>query len=82
MNIAKDKKLHFIGGIILCVFFGIISQDILFGVEATIIISAGKEMIWDWLLGRGTPEFLDFIATVNGAAIVFILVEIFRYATI
>ena len=25
--------------------------------------------LWDWLLKKGTPEFLDFVATVAGGVL-------------
>ena len=30
----------------------------------TVLIAAGKELVWDMLLSKGTPELDDFFATV------------------
>jgi len=61
-----------------------IGISLVFGVQFTpfigliiaAIVGALKEIIWDWLLKRGTPEFLDFLATVLGGAIAYMVVKI------
>ena len=40
-----------------------------FGIFVAALAGAIKEIIWDWLLKRGTPELLDFVATVTGGAL-------------
>lgn len=65
MNISQDKSKHFIAGfgiaIIASLFVGY-----LIAVIVAILAGAGKE-IYDKVTGKGTPEFLDFVATVVGA---------------
>ena len=39
------------------------------GLATAAVIGALKEIIWDWLLKKGTPEFLDFVATVAGGVL-------------
>lgn len=65
MNIPQDKKKHFVAGFgitaIVSLFFGYI-----IGALITILAAAGKEL-YDKVTGKGTPELLDFVATVLGA---------------
>ncbi|WP_281980464.1 hypothetical protein [Tenacibaculum mesophilum] len=30
----------------------------------TVFVAAFKEVVWDWLLGNGTPELKDFLASI------------------
>lgn len=39
------------------------------GLLTAAVGGAVKEIIWDWLLKRGHPEWLDFVATCLGGAI-------------
>ena len=65
MNIPQDKKKHFVAGFaitaVVSLFFGYIV-----GAIASVIAAAGKEL-YDKATGKGTPEILDFVATVLGA---------------
>lgn len=65
MKIPQDKKQHFLAWFaitaITSLFFGYIV-----GVVVAILAAAGKE-IYDKVTGKGTPELLDFVATVVGA---------------
>tara|TARA_R110002153_G_scaffold240142_1_gene394693 strand:+ start:598 stop:891 length:294 start_codon:yes stop_codon:yes gene_type:complete len=72
-NIADDKKDH----VLLGMFFGYPLQIIgltldlitdipiffLIGTLLALLIVAGKEVIWDWMLKKGNPEWWDFIAS-------------------
>ena len=64
MKIPQDKKKHFVAGFaitaIVSLFFGYI-----IGVIVAVIAAAGKEL-YDKV--TGTPEVLDFVATIAGAA--------------
>lgn len=66
MKIQQDKKKHFVAGVaitaIVSLFFGYI-----IGVIVAVIAAAGKEL-YDKVTGTGTPEVLDFVATIAGAA--------------
>ena len=60
-NIPKDKLLHFFYGTILSFIFIIV-----FGIKGlwlVVIIAAAKELIYDWYMGKGNPEFNDFTFT-------------------
>jgi drug/metabolite transporter superfamily protein YnfA len=72
-SIADDKKDHILLGMTIgypLMTLGYII-DIIYGTEYFIVLGAalgilfalGKEVIWDWIMDRGTPEVWDFIAT-------------------
>ena len=65
MKIPQDKKKHFVAGFaitaIVSLFFGYIIGVIV------AVIAAVKEL-YDKVKGTGTPEVLDFVATIAGAA--------------
>lgn len=63
--IARDKQLHFIGGAIIALAL-ITWLGPWWSLAIVALIGAGKELLHDWLLGRGTVEFLDFVWTVAG----------------
>jgi len=72
-NIADDKKDHVLLGMffgyplqILGLIFDLITGIPIFFLIGTLIallIVGGKEVIWDWILGKGNPEWWDFIAS-------------------
>jgi hypothetical protein len=61
-----DHILHF-----LACWIGVTALTPLFGVEAavglTILAALSKEIVWDFLLGRGDPLFMDMVASLLGA---------------
>ena len=68
INLAPDKKNHIIAGVIIgaicmlpTLFFS--SHITLIGGVVAILIVGGKEIIYDWGLSKGNPEWLDFIAS-------------------
>lgn len=75
--IAYDKKLHLLAGLAISILgelfiilvpvlpFGIVLFSG-FGLLLSIIAGALKEIVWDWWLGRGTPDIWDFWYTVLG----------------
>jgi len=73
--IKQDKLKHLLAGIGISLVFGVQFTPFI-GLIIAAIVGALKEIIWDWLLKRGTPEFLDFLATVLGGAIAYMVVKI------
>jgi len=61
--INNDKIKHFLAGVILCFLFGYWS----------IAIMLVKEILWDWALKKGTPDWMDFIAGEVGINLAFII---------
>ena len=66
--IPKDKKLHLLAGLALSLLAGLLFCP-LTGFITAAVVGALKEIVWDWLLKKGTPELLDFVATVAGGVL-------------
>ena len=66
--IPKDKQKHFLAGLALSILAGLLFCPIV-GLATAAVVGALKEIIWDWLLKKGTPELLDFVATVAGGVL-------------
>ncbi len=64
----KDKKLHLLAGLALAIIAGFLFCPLI-GLATAVVVGALKEIVWDWLLKKGTPEFLDFVATVVGGVL-------------
>ncbi len=64
----KDKLKHAIAGVALSIVAGLFVYPLI-GLATAAVVGALKEIIWDWLLKKGTPEFLDFVATVAGGVL-------------
>ena len=64
----KDKLKHAIAGVALSILAGLFAYP-MFGLLIAAAVGALKEIIWDWLLKKGTPELLDFVATVAGGVL-------------
>jgi len=60
--------MHFCAGLALSILAGLLYTPF-WGLATAAVVGALKEIIWDWLLKKGTPEFLDFVATVAGGAL-------------
>ena len=71
----QDKFKHLLAGIGISLIFGVQFSPLI-GLIAAAIVGALKEIIWDWLLKRGTPEFLDFLATALGGAIAYTVIKL------
>jgi hypothetical protein len=75
--VPADKANHFIGGQAVfavatpACYLALPSLGLMLsvavGASIVALVAAGKEA-WDWKSGKGTPEVLDFVATVLGAA--------------
>ena len=61
----NDKTLHFIAGCIISAIFGNLVYPF-FGVIMATFIGGLKEIAWDLLLDKGTPECRDWLYTVAG----------------
>jgi len=72
-NIQVDKQKHLLAGLALAIIAGLLFCPRI-GLAAAAVIGALKEIVWDWLLKKGTPEFMDFVATVAGGAIGYVLI--------
>ena len=68
MIFKQDKLKHLLTGIGIGLIFGVLFSPLI-GLITAAIVGALKEIIWDWLLKKGTPELLDFAATVLGGVL-------------
>ncbi len=66
--ISKDKQKHLLAGLALSILAGLLFCPIV-GLATAAVVGALKEIVWVWLLKKGTPELLDFVATVAGGLI-------------
>lgn len=66
-----DKFYHFCAGMMIYIFFNIFFNNWL-SIIPVIVIGAGKE-VYDYYSKKGNPEWLDFIATVIGGAVILLL---------
>ena len=72
-NIPLDKKEHIILGIIIG-FPLVMSLGVLGGVVGILLVGA-KEVVIDWAMKKGNPEWWDFIAS----AIPIIMFMVLKY---
>lgn len=71
LGIYNDKAMHFLSGALLCAVIGVC--DIRYGVVASIVAGALKEL-YDYLnQDRHTVDFLDFVYTSAGGLVVFVV---------
>jgi len=75
MIFKQDKLKHLLAGISISLVFGVQFTPFI-GLIIAVILGALKEIIWDRLLKRGTPEFLDFLVTALGGAIAYMVVKL------
>ena len=75
MIFKQDKLKHLLTGIGIGLVFGVQFSPLI-GLIAAAIVGALKEIIWDWLLKKGTPEFMDFLATALGGAIAYTAIKL------
>ncbi|MDI9412769.1 MAG: hypothetical protein QM401_04230 [Bacillota bacterium] len=90
---APDKKKHFWAGLAISLVAGPFIYKIavaiwpravtilsvpLAGFVVASVVGALKEIIWDWLLKKGAPEFLDFVATALGGYIGYLILALMQ----
>ena len=77
MKLKKDKLKHFIVGFIIALLVYLATKDQT--ISAWVVIASGalKEVVWDKVLKKGTPEFYDFVATFFGWILLSLIVTLF-----
>lgn len=73
MKLAKDKQLHIIAGLLIGATASFLGW---YALPLAIIVAVGKEVIYDKLMGRGTPEVLDAVYTIGAAGIITTIIQI------
>ena len=85
----KDKQKHIGVSALISVGVSVLSYlldyDSSVTVEITLIfiavVSFLKEVVYDFYLGRGTPDVMDVVANFIGFTLGFIIVQAYIYAT-
>lgn len=68
-----DKLKHIIAGAALSALAIVFLQELgMWNFLIVVLIGAAKEIVYDKILGKGTPEFWDFMATALGVAMVMV----------
>jgi uncharacterized membrane protein len=71
----KDKILHVIAGAIIALSTVVLGW---WAMGLVILAGAGKELFYDKMLGRGTFDILDAVATIAGGMVVTIFIQAIR----
>jgi len=81
VEMNKDKKMHFLSGFSITILVGLFLHiflhwryGYLIGFSTAIIFGATKEYIFDYKMKKGTPEWMDFFATVLGGLLGYFIV--------
>ena len=75
MIFKQDKLKHLLAGIGISLVFSVQFSPLI-GLITAATVGTLKEIIWDWLLEKGTPEFMDFLATALGGAIAYMVIKL------
>ncbi len=75
VKIGRDKIKHFFAGLAIAIVVGLFVYP-MFGLLIAAAVGALKEIIWDWLLKKGTPEWWDFWCTVLGGMAGYVILMI------
>jgi hypothetical protein len=75
VKIGRDKIKHFFAGLAIAIVAGLLFYPLV-GLLAAAAVGALKELIRDRLLKKGTPELMDFIATVAGGVVGYALLRL------
>jgi uncharacterized membrane protein HdeD (DUF308 family) len=77
MKIPTDKQLHFLASALLLMY---IAQflPLLYATIIALLIGGAKEYIWDYRLGKGTPDWYDMFANALGVIASLIVIGIGR----
>ena len=71
-----DKQLHLLGGYVITLTLAPIG--IWTALAACTLIAAAKELVHDYAMKRGTPEVMDWLATVAGGLAALITYSVSR----
>lgn len=65
----KDLQLHIIVGVIMSAALSSFGLSFLESWTITTVVGILKEVVWDFLLDKGTPDPLDAVATSGGGLV-------------
>jgi hypothetical protein len=64
-TIQPDKQLHFLVSALLLIYLAQF-MPLLYATILALLIGGAKEYVWDYKLGKGTPEWYDMFANALG----------------
>lgn len=70
----QDKQKHLLAGLALSLLVGLLLTPV-WGLVIAIVVGALKELVWDKWCKKGTPEWLDFWATVAGGFVGYVVLK-------
>lgn len=73
---GPDKKKHFAVGVGIVFAVGMVISPVA-GVAVSIAAALGKE-VYDSVTEKGTPSVQDFVVTVIGSGVGFLICEVFK----
>jgi len=65
----KDKQKHILISALLTILSLQLISNYILAIGIVVVIGMSKELIHDWLLGKGHPEFKDMLANSIGISI-------------
>lgn len=70
-----DKALHFIVGVLLaCVLVYFLSP--VYVILVSLIVGVLKEIIWDIMLNKGSPEIIDVVYQIAGTLLILLTISL------
>lgn len=73
----RDKSLHLLAGLALSIAAGLFTCPAV-GLAMSVVAGVMKELVWDRAWRRGTPEWLDMVATVAGGVVGYLILAVMR----
>lgn len=67
--VGEDKDLHFVYAALIVAFVSLITGNYLLGMQVSAAVFTLKEILWDMLLGKGTPSLQDWIISMLGVLV-------------
>ncbi len=67
-----DKKYHATGSALMVVILSFF-MPLAYAASLAFVIGVAKEVVHDWMLKRGTPDWLDIVANVAGISLAVIV---------
>ena len=77
MRVPTDKVIHALAGACIAATFYPISLGT--SVLLLVLIGAGKEVVYDKIMGRGTPSVLDAFVTIWAGLWMLLWLEIAKF---
>lgn len=70
--LRHDLLKHFLGGFLIYAMTYVLLGNII-ALMASILIGIGKEVVYDKLMNKGTPEFIDDLYVIIPALLMFLI---------